>query len=68
MFYKIGNKYYVKLPHYYQEVEVIEDNIIPKKGEENRIYNPSSKVEAISYNDLLKKGKVKTKKNRSNNF
>ena len=64
MFYKIGNKYYVKLPHYYQEVEVIKDNIVPKKGEKSRIYNPNSKVEEISYKDLLEIGKKNSKKEK----
>lgn len=59
MFYKIGNKYYVKMANYYQEVEVIKDNIIPKKGEENRVYNPNEKIEAISYKDLIEKSKIK---------
>ena len=68
MFYKIGNKYYVKMTHYYQEVEVVKVNIIPKKGEENRIYNPNSKVEGISYKDLLEIGKKNSKKEKVNIF
>ena len=68
MFYKIGNKYYVKMTHYYQEVEVVKGNIIPKKGEENRIYNPNSKVEGISYKDLLEIGKKNSKKEKVNIF
>lgn len=66
MFYKIGNKYYVKMPHYYQEVEVVDGNVIPKKGEENRIYNPSSKVEEISHKDLLEIGRKTNKKQKFN--
>lgn len=68
MFYKIGNKYYVKMQNYYQEVEVVKDNIIPKKGEESRIYNPSSKVEGISYKSLLEIGKKNSKKEKINIF
>lgn len=66
MFYKIGNKYYVKMAHYYQEVEVVDGNIIPKKGEENRVYNPSSKIEGISYKKLLEIGKKNNKKKEFN--
>lgn len=53
MFYKIGDKYYVKMSNYYQEVEIQRDNIVPKKGEESRIYNPNSKIEEFSYKQLL---------------
>lgn len=66
MFYKIEDKYYVKMPHYYKEVEVVNNNIIPKKGEENRVYNPSSKVEEISYKNLLEIGKKNNKKQKFN--
>lgn len=66
MFYKIGNKYYVKMTHYYQEVEVVKDNIVPKKGEKSRIYNPSSKIEGISYKKLLEIGKKNNKKKEFN--
>ncbi len=65
MFYKINGKYYVKTANFYQELEVQKDNIIPKNGIENRIYNPSSDIKAVSWNDVLNANKKDTKKTES---
>ena len=53
MFYQIDDKFYVKMSNYYQELEVIKNLIVPKKGEKNRIYNPSSEPKAVSSEQVL---------------
>lgn len=53
MFYQIDDKFYVKMSNYYQELEVIKNLIVPKKGEKSRIYNPSSEPKAVSSEQVL---------------
>ena len=68
MFCKINNKYYVKVSNFYQELEVVNDIIKPKKGEENRIYGPISKLTIVSSDDILKAIKKKAKKENKNKY
>lgn len=62
MFCKINNKYYVKVSNFFQELEVIDNNIKPKLGEENRIYGPIPNIKVVSNDDILKAAKKKNKK------
>lgn len=62
MFCKINNKYYVKVSNFFQEVEVIDNNIKPKLGEKNRIYSPLPNIKIVSSDEILKSIKKKNKK------
>ena len=62
MFCKINNKYYVKVSNFFQEIEVVDNIIKPKLGEENRIYKPVKKLTIVSSEDILKAIKKKSKK------
>ena len=64
MFCKIDDKYYVKVSNFYQELEVVENIIKPKLGEENRIYSPVSNLLKVSSEDVLKAFKSKNKKKK----
>ena len=66
MFYKIDDKFYVKMSNYYQELEVVRNIIVPKKGEQSRIYNPNSKVKAVSSEEVLAANKKSSKRNNLN--
>lgn len=66
MFYQIDDKFYVKLPEYYQELEVVRNNIVPKKGEQSRIYNPNAKVKTVSSEEVLAANKKSSKKSNLN--
>ena len=63
MFYQIDDKYYVKMSNYYQELEVVKNIIVPKKGEQSRIYNPNSTVKTVSSEQILAASKKNNKKN-----
>ena len=67
MFYQIDDKFYVKMSQYYQELEVVKNIIVPKKGEKSRIYNPNSKVKTVSSEEILAaNNKKSSKKNNLN--
>ena len=68
MFCKIDDKYYVKVSNFFQELEVVNNIIKPKLGEENRIYSPVSNLSKVSSEDVLKALTKKNKKKEIKNL
>lgn len=61
MFCKIKGKYYVKVANFFQELQVIDGNIIPTQGEANRIYSPVPEYKVVSSEEILKETEKKVK-------
>ncbi len=61
MFCKIKDKYYVKVANFFQELQVIDDNIIPTQGEANRIYSPVPEYKVVTSEEILKEVEKKSK-------
>lgn len=54
MFYKINNKYYIKMKNYYKELEFIDKSLVPVKDTNKIIEDMSILATPISYEDILK--------------
>ena len=67
MFCKINGKYYVKVSNFYQELQVVDNNIIPTHGETKRLYSPVSEYEVVSSAEILEASKKKNKKFKKEN-
>ena len=63
---KINDKYYVKVANFYQELQLVNDNIVPIQGEKNRLYAPVSNCEVVSTEEVYKKLKKKKDKSKKN--
>ena len=53
MFCKMNNKYYIKVLNFYQEVKVVDNNIVPIDGEENRLYSPTADCKVATVKEIL---------------
>lgn len=62
MFCKIDDKYYVKVTNFLHELEVVDGNIVPTKGDKKRIYSPFPKFTVVTSEEILKAEKKKKKK------
>lgn len=54
MFYKIDNKFYIKMRNYYKEVEVQGNNIVPSSKENSKIHDMSIVAIPVSCEEVLK--------------
>lgn len=55
MFYKIDNKYYVKMRNYYKELDIIGQNLVPSKKRDSIVINDASILATpISYEEIIK--------------
>ncbi len=67
MFCKIDGKYYVKVANFFQELQVVNNNIIPTQGEAKRLYSPVPEYEVVTYQDVLKANQKKNNKFKKEN-
>ena len=67
MFCKINDKYYVKVSNFYQELQVIDNNIVPTHGEAKRLYSPVPEYEVVSSEEILKANQKKHNKFKKEN-
>lgn len=58
MFYKINNKYYIKMKNYYKELEFIDKSLVPVKDTNKIIEDMSVLATPISYEDILKEKEI----------
>ena len=64
MFCKMNGKYYIKVLNFYQEVKVVDNNIVPTEGEENRLYSPTADCEVATVKEILNANHRATKDER----
>ena len=67
MFCKIDGKYYVKVGNFFQELQVVNNNIIPTQGEAKRLYSPVPEYEVVSSEEVLKASQKKNNKFKKEN-
>lgn len=67
MFCEVNGKYYVKVSNFLQELEVINNNIVPTKGEAKRIYSPFPECTKVTSEEILEADKKSKKKFLKNN-
>lgn len=68
MFFKMNNKYYIKTSRFFQEVKVVDNDIVPVDGEENRLYSPTADCKTATVKEILNANKKTSKEENKKIF